>query len=181
MNREQRRAAKYKRGQRWDRNQVMSKPEAAMTAIKLRKEYSADDFARLSRQARLAWYKLSNGMGTQDDYDMLGGNLNCVSVIVEQVDPMQHSLVLRAMQGMVRMRDRYERLGKFGADADLLQDMPVALDITDDVLSQATPETMLKALSISTELIVQGKVITPMTLEVTSPQQPKGTQHHGAF
>lgn len=166
MNREQRRAAKFKRGQRWDRNQAMANPSAGLTRINLIKPYSADDFARLSKQARLAWYKLSNGQGTQQDYDMLGGNLNCVSVIVDKVDPMQHELLLRAMEGLARMRDRYDRLGRFGADADLLGSMPVALDIMDDVLSQATPKTMLQALEVSNELIMAGKHIQPMALEV---------------
>jgi hypothetical protein len=163
MNRATRRASQFKRGQRWNRNDVMSQPDAALSRIKLAQTYAPDQVARLSVDARLAWYKLTNGNGSMEDFDILAGMINTTYVIAmdADADEIVQDIFDRAMESMATMRARYERIGKFGADAQALAHVPDVLDAIDTLLANITPLQAVSALRRSMQLVEQGQVIRP--------------------
>lgn len=163
MNRAQRRASQYKRGQRWNRNDVLSQPAAALNRIRLAQTYTPDDAARLSVDARMSWYKLTNGMGTIADFDVLAGMINTTYVIAmdSEADEIVQDIFDRAMLSMADMRARYERIGKFGADAHALEQVPAVLDAIDQLLANITPLQAVDALQRSMKLVDSGHVIVP--------------------
>ncbi len=163
MNRSQRRASQFKRGQRWDRNAVLSQPAAALNSIRLAQPYTPDDAARLSVDARLAWHKLTNGSGTMEDFDILAGMINTTYVIAmdANADEIVQDIFDRAMESMATMRARFERIGKFGADAQALAHVPDVLDAIDTLLANITPLQAVDALRRSMQLVEQGHVIRP--------------------
>lgn len=163
MNRSQRRASQFKRGQRWDRNAVLSQPAAALNRIRLAQPYTPDDAARLSVDARLAWHKLTNGLGTMSDFDVLAGMINTTYVIAmdSDADEIVQDIFDRAMLSMAGIRARYERIGKFGADAHALEHVPAVLDAIDQLLANITPLQAVDALQRSMKLVESGHVIVP--------------------
>lgn len=163
MNRSQRRASQFKRGQQWNRNDVLSQPAAALNRIRLAQTYTPDDAARLSVDARLAWHKLTNGMGTIQDFDVLAGMINTTYVIAmdSDADEIVQDIFDRAMDCMAMMRARYERIGKFGADAAALEHVPAVLDAIDQLLANITPMMAVDALKRSMDLVERGHVIRP--------------------
>jgi hypothetical protein len=168
MNREQRRSAQFKRGQQWDRNDVLSHPAASMNRIRLAQIYSPEDAARLSVDARLAWYKLTNGSGTMGDFDVLAGMVNTSFVIAmdSDADEIVQDIFDRAMGSLAAMRARFERIGKFGADAQALEHVPAVLDAIDMITANITPLQAVDALKRSMKLVEAGAVIKPVGVSV---------------
>ena len=168
MNRQERRAAQFKRGQRWDRNDVLSHPAASMNRIRLAQTYTPDDAARLSVDARLSWHKLTHGTGTVHDFDVLAGMVNTSYVIAmdSQADEIVQDIFDRAMDCLAMMRARFERIGKFGADAQALEHVPAVLDAIDTITANITPPQAVDALKRSMRLVEAGHVIKPVALEV---------------
>jgi hypothetical protein len=151
MNRAQRRNSQFKRGQQWDRNDVLAQPDSALSRIKLAQTYAPDQVARLSVEARLAWYKLTNGIGATDDFDVMAEMINTAQVIAigAGADEIVQDIFDRAIGSMHAMRARYERIGKFGADAQALAHVPNVLDAIDTLLPNITPLQAVAALSRS--------------------------------
>ena len=169
MNREQRRAAKFKRANR-NRNDTRSAPTGGLGIIPLAQQYSDDEFRRLSINARLAWHKLSNGLGTQDDFDMLAACLNVAAVMAADIDELVLDVLDRGMTTLVAMKERYTRLGRFGADAEALQAMPHALDVHDEIIKHSTPMQTVTALRTAMKMVEQGAVIVAPEMSVISNQ-----------
>jgi hypothetical protein len=163
MNRADRRVSQFKRGQQWNRNDALGRPAAVLNRIRLAQTYTADDAARLSVDARLAWHKLTHGMGTMGDFDVLAGMINTTYVIAmdSNADEIVQDIFDRAMLSMAGIRARYERIGKFGADAHALEHMPAVLDAIDQLLPNITPLQAVDALQRSMQLIERGHVIVP--------------------
>lgn len=158
MNRQQRRAAKFKRANR-DRNHARSASTGGLGIIPLAQQYSDDEFRRLSVLARLAWHKLANGQGTQDDFDMLATCFNVAAVMAADIDELVLDALERGMNSLVAMKERYTRLGRFGADADALQSVPYALDVHDEIIKNSTPLQTVSALKTTMKMIEQRSVI----------------------
>jgi hypothetical protein len=168
MNRAQRRDSQFKRSQRWNRNDVLAQPDAALSRIKLAQTYAPDQSARLSVESRLAWYKLTNGSGTMEDFDILAGMINTIYVIAmdANADEIVQDIFNRAMDPMATMRARFERIGKFGADAQALEHVPAVLDAIDMITANITPLQAVDALKRSMELVKAGAVIKPVGVSV---------------
>ena len=148
MNREQRRAAAFKRTQR-DRNAV--EPSAVLRPILLCRQFDAEEASILAVECRMAWHKLTSGDGTQDDFDLLANSSNVALIRAEEIDALAVEVVLRAQAAIIAMKERYLRVGKFGADAVALADVPPMLDFYCDLLTFSSPQLMTDALMESIE------------------------------
>lgn len=165
MNREQRRAAKFKRAER-NRNIINSASTGGLGLIKLTQTYSEDEYRRLSAGTRLAWYKLSNGMGTQDDFDMMATSLNVAAVMARDIDELVLDAVEQGMASLVDMKARHTRTGRFGVDAKALQTVPHALNVYDEILKHSTPLQTSAALRTSMRMIDHGHVLEAPEMSV---------------
>lgn len=165
MNREQRRAAKFKRAAR-NRNFERSSPTGGMGVITLAQTYSDEEFRRLSNNARLPWYKLCNGLGTQEDFDMLTTCLNVAAIIAKDIDDLVLEVIDRGMNALAAMKSRFLRTGRFGADAEALQVMPDALDVHDEIIRNSTPLQTVTALRTAMKMVAQGDVIVAPEMAV---------------
>ena len=143
MNRQQRRQAAFKRTQR-DRNAV--EPSSVLRPILMCRQFDAEESAILAVEVRMAWQRLTHGDGTQDDFDLLANSSNVALIRAEQIDAMAVEVVLRAQTAIIGMKERYQRVGRFGADAVALADVPPMLDFYCDLLSFSSPQIMPDAL-----------------------------------
>ena len=144
MNRRQRRQAAFKRTQR-DRN-AQVEPSSVLRPILMCRQFDAEEASILAVEVRMAWHKLTTGDGTQDDFDLLANSSNVALIRAEQIDALAVEVVLRAQAAIIAMKERYQRIGRFGADAVALADVPPMLDFYCDLLSFSSPQIMTDAL-----------------------------------
>ena len=64
MNRQQRRAATFKRAQRHDRN-ARVEPSHVLKPVLMSRTFDQEEAAKISVDTRLAWHRLTNGAGTE--------------------------------------------------------------------------------------------------------------------
>lgn len=148
MNRAQRRQSQFKRAQRWDRN-ARVEPSAVLSPILYSRTFDADEAAKISVDTRMAWHRLTNGQGSEPDFDLLANSSNLALVLAEPLGELPVDLVLRAQAAIEAMRDRYLRTGRWGADAAALQDVPPMLDFYDELLAHGSPRVMVDALKVT--------------------------------
>lgn len=144
MNRQQRRDSQYKRHQQRDRNSS-AQPGAAVAPLIWSQKYTAEDAARLVIDVRMAWQRLTHGEGSMQDYDTLGQAINILCAAADYMDAAAQAVVEQATEAMHTMKDRHQRLGCFGADAQALACIPGAIDGYEALVSEATPRQVLNA------------------------------------
>lgn len=150
MNRQQRRAATFKRAQRYDRN-AQVEPSSVLRPILMCRTFDEDEAATLSNETRMAWHRLTHGDGSQDDFDLLANSSNVALVRAETLGELAVETVQRAQAAIVAMKARYLRLGKFGPDAAALADVPPMLDFYDALITLGSPQLMTDALMEAVE------------------------------
>lgn len=145
MNRAQRRAAAFKRSQRWDRNVVNSSTTAALEPILYHRQYSSEQAAEIANMPRMAWHRLTSGEGTEEDFDIVSSTSNQVMVRAENIGELAVEVALRGRDALIQMKQRYQRLQKFGPDAAALSDVPPMLDLYYEILHLSSPQQMILA------------------------------------
>lgn len=143
MNRAQRRASQFKRGLRTDRN-AMAEPSSVLTPLIWSTVFTTEEVGTLSSEVRLAWHHLTHGSGTQQHFQMLAMAMNTCLVRCEAIGNGEaaEEVARRAQAALVAMQARHRRTGRFGPDAQALQDVPYALDLYDELLRNSTPLQM---------------------------------------
>lgn len=101
--------------------------------------FTPDEQAVLAVPPRLAFEKLKNGHGNQEDFDTLAVAVNVTMVLAEKIDEFAVQSAIAARDAMVRTLERHGRLGRWGFDAGALQDIAIALDVHDQLLALLTP------------------------------------------
>ena len=145
MNREQRRLNARLARQRKAKKATTAKL-GGLAAIGNSLPYTPEEAARISNEARMAWYRMCNGDGSTQSFDELVYALNTLRILVEPFDEGVE-VVTHAQEALLRIRQRYLEHGKFGVDAEALRDVPAALDLHDEFLSFTTPRQMVGALT----------------------------------
>ena len=163
MNRQQRRASKFKREQ-WDRNAVLAHPSASLNGVRLAQSYTPEDAMRLELMARTSWHSLVSGRGTEEDFGVLGGMINVGLVLAKDIDELVVDVFDRAIGSMQEMQARYNRLGRFGADAQALQNVPEALDLLAQLYANITPLQATEALTASVAIMRRQMGVKPIGL-----------------
>ncbi len=108
------------------------------TVLKIQ-PFTPDEQAILAVPPRLAFEKLKNGHGTQEDFDTLAIAVNVTMVLSEKIGVFAEQSAIAAHDAMIRALERHGRLGRWGFDAGALQDIAIALDVHDQLLALLTP------------------------------------------
>jgi len=141
MNRQQRRAAQFKRGQRHDRNADDQHFDSVLNRAAWSRVYDEEKSAQLMNDARMAWHKLTTGDGCTHDFDLLAGMANTAQTVV--LDGLADEFVLetfnRGIESLNSIGARFVRVGAWGADATALQNVPDLLDAMGVVFTNITP------------------------------------------
>jgi hypothetical protein len=147
MNRAERRAAKHKKPQ-YDRNKRFD-PSFTINKTKWMQTYTEEEAAELANKSRMAWFKITNGSGNEDDFDTLATMMNVIGILSEEIDKSLLSITQPASMAMAEMKIRYFKHGKFGADANALKTIPLALDLHDEILRHMNPQKMIDTIEIA--------------------------------
>lgn len=90
---------------------------------------TSSELAELQTPVRLAYERLRSGTAHDGDFDTLAAALNISVVRGESIDPLCVHTAQLAQDALIRARDRYERIGRWGFDGQALQDIPPAIDL----------------------------------------------------
>lgn len=156
MNREQRRL-NARLGRQHKAKKARATKLGGLAAIGNSLPYAPEEAAKISNEARMAWWKMCNGDGSTRSFDELVYALNTLRVLVEPFDDGVE-VVTRAQEALLRIRQRYLEHGKFGVDAEALRDVPPALDLYDEFLSYATPRMMVNAMTAAVKRMERARV-----------------------
>ena len=154
MNRAERRAAKYKKPH-VDRNKQVNS-EYTLNKIRWLQNYEEEEAASLAVSARMAWYRLTNGLGTVDDFDLMAITVNVTGILCEQIDKSLLEQTQPASIALADMKIRYIKHGKFAPDANALKSVPDLLDLHDQLLPHVSPQKMIDAVEIAIKRIKKG-------------------------
>ena len=104
------------------------------------------ELLELSLPPRTAFEALRGGRGTENDFHTLAAVANCVLVCGEAVGKQCVDAAKQAQESLLRLLDRWVRLGKWGLDAGALQSIPLVLDLYEQLLALYTPLQMQAAM-----------------------------------
>jgi hypothetical protein len=147
MNRAERRAAKHNKPH-IDRNKRFD-PEYTLNRAKWMQTYSEEEAAQLANSSRMAWFKITQGLGTVDDFDTLATMMNVIGILSEEIDKSLLQITQPASLSLAEMKIRYFKHGKFGVDATALRTIPDALDLHDEILRHMNPQKMIDTIEIA--------------------------------
>lgn len=147
MNRAERRAAKHTKPH-YDRNKRFD-PEYTLNRTKWMQAYTEEEAAQLANSSRMAWFKITTGEGTVDDFDTLATMMNVIGILSEEIDKSLLEITQPAVMALANMKIRYMKHGKFAPDADALKTVPAALDLHDEILKHMTPKKMIDTIEIA--------------------------------
>ena len=146
MNREQRRLNARLGRQRNAKKSTRPKL-GGLTAISNSLPFTQEEAARISNEARMAWYRMSSGEGSPSTFDELVYAFNTLRVLADGLGPEPVEVVHNAQMALLRIRERYAQDGTFTADDEALHAIPAALDLHDEFLNHCTPRMMFGALT----------------------------------
>lgn len=142
---------------RWPARPMM--PLALLDSVR---DFEVEEAATLANESRMSWHRLTVGTGTMDDYDRVAIALNVTAALCDKVHLGEaHEVVMLAQHALVDIRSRYHRVGRFGADATALRNVPPGLDLHDQVLALINPLQLAKAMRQCYDAILARNVIDP--------------------
>jgi len=112
-------------------------------------DFTPEEAARLTNEARLAWHHITHGSATTDHFDSLATASNVALVLAESIGPAAIDLCIAAQLDLIEIKSRYQRLGQFGAHASALRTVPAFLDFYADVMPLSTPQQMVDAVRVA--------------------------------
>lgn len=161
MNREQRRAAQHKQSMHRNPSRWQADPTAAFSTILQHRPMNEGNFAKCSNEVRTAWHHLCTGTGTTAHFDAVATAMNICLVRSESIGEDAVEVAQRAQAAMVAMQQRYLRCARLGPDAAALADVPLGLDLYDELLRMSSPLQLETALAEVSDRIANGDVLAP--------------------
>ena len=95
-----------------------------------------------------------DGTGGEDDFDHLAMVINICKVRALDIDATLADMIERAQDAMVRAKERYLRLGRFGFDGPGLTQVADALDAAQQIIDASTPLQMRSARRVAVDAIL---------------------------
>lgn len=135
-------------------------PSAIFRVLNSIQLFTKEEQVKLTTPMKLAYEKLRTGAGIETDFHVLAAAVNVTMVLAEDIDPLAEQGAIAARDGMVRCWQRYQRTGRLGFDGQALQDLPMAIDLHDQMMAMCTPLQVNKAAMVVNERMQAGEVMT---------------------
>lgn len=126
---------------------VFADPSSVYKVMGRVQHFTQSELMALSIPPHLAFESLRTGRGTENDFHTLAAVVNTVLVCGEKIGRECVDAAKLAQKSLVLMLDRSVKLGKWGADAGALQNIPPALDLHDQLLALYTPLQLQNAMA----------------------------------
>lgn len=93
-----------------------------------------------------AFDRMKSGQGRHEDFDTLSSAMNICMVRGEEIDPLCVETAKRAMDALMRSFYREKMTGRWGFDGPALQDIPLAIDLYNQMVELSTPIQLKSAM-----------------------------------
>lgn len=115
---------------------------SGLSAISASLPFAEETKTSLKSKAYLSWAAFKSGTATTDDFDLLAATANVCMVQAEVIHPQCVAICKEATDSLMSIRERHDRLGRFGVDAEALRVMPELLEFYSELLDNSTPRQM---------------------------------------
>lgn len=143
MNRAQRRAQRYQRPA-IDRNRARADARATLGAVLLCQDFDSEAAAAVCNAIRLAWHRVTIGVGTLEDLELLSDAANIVTLEGARLGEPLASVAYHAAVAIEAMDQRRQRTGRIGPDHAALAAVPDMLDVYCQMVAASTPKAMMQ-------------------------------------
>lgn len=122
--------------------------------------------AEVVNPIRMAYYKMGNGSASGQDYSFLGECVNVCMVQAEKIgDPFLIESCSRAMIGVLKIKDRFDRFGKWGLCSYSMEAIPPIIDMYGQIVQLLTPKQTIELLRETQNRIRKNQIATTKDLK----------------
>lgn len=149
LNREQRRAAHKTHAvlvRKTKRQRHHVDPRAGLRALDRARPFDPCDTVAQHILLREAMERLVDGTGNHDDFDLVAMALNLARVRAADIDAKLDAVFAKSEAALVAVRERHQRLGKFGFSVLELEATNEALDAQEPIVNASSPQQIHDAL-----------------------------------
>lgn len=139
------------------KRKFMADPLAMYRLFNKIKPFDADEQMQLNLPVRLAFESLKSGKGEEGDFHTLAAAVNVCMIRSESIDPMAEMTAIAGRDAMVRTWERFQRTSKFGFDGLALQDLPIVIDLHEQLIALSTPKQMADAMQTAIKRMDAGQ------------------------
>jgi hypothetical protein len=147
------------------RQRYQADPAAIYNVMNRIQLFTPEETVRLSTPPKLAYEKLRTGIATEPDFHVLAAAINVTMVLAEKIDPLAEQSAIAARDAMLRCWARFQRTGRLGFDGLALQDIPIAIDLHDQLVAMLTPLQIGEGVKVVQKRKANGDVAELATLQ----------------
>lgn len=114
--------------------------------------FSNEEFASVSVEGRLAFQRIKEGFGTEEDVEGLWSLTHALQFRAQPIGSSAVEIAKKATQAANRTRERFKATGKVGFDGPALSELADALDLFDEFLRNSDIGRIVGALEKTFEL-----------------------------
>lgn len=134
-------------------------PSALLRTLGKLQPFTAAELVALETPPRVSWESFKRGRATESDFHTLASAINVSMVRAEDIDPIALDMCNRALEALMRVKSRFDRIGTWGLDWMSMAHVPPALDFYDQLLELSTPLQMQLAMSETLKRMAQGNFL----------------------
>jgi hypothetical protein len=120
-----------------------------LLAIHSSQPFSEAAKTSLKSKVWMAWAGFKSGAATVEDFDLLAATANVCLIRAEAIGNQAVILCKDAQSALWDIRERHDRLGKFGIDAKSLDTLPDLLDFYCELIDNSTPRQMAESVEVA--------------------------------
>lgn len=121
------------------KRKYMADPSAIYRVLNRIEPFTPAEQHQLNVPIKLAYERLRTGGGDVQDFVTLADAVNVAMIRAEAIDPMAEQTAVAARDALHRCWLRHNTTGKWGFDGPALQDIPLAIDLHEQLLALCTP------------------------------------------
>lgn len=150
LNRAQRRAQRFGRRAQPTRDLTPT----GMFILENARPHDPEETAGAHLKTLASFERCRDGAGNEDDFDHVAMVLNICKVRALDIDATLADMIERAQDAMLRAKERYLRLGRFGFDGPGLTQVRDALEASQAIIDASSPLQMRSAQRVAVDIIL---------------------------
>ena len=134
-------------------------PQASLRTLSKVQPFDERDIVALETPVHLSWHAFKTGKATTEDFHNIAAALNVALIRAEDIDPLAVDMCQRAMDALMRVQSRHDRIGTWGLDWMSMAHVPPALDFYDQLIELSTPLQMQSAMTTVLKRMAAGHTL----------------------
>lgn len=129
------------------KRRVQADPASIYKVFARIQPFTSDEQTTITLPPRVAFEAIRLGSGSKDDFDTLAESANVAMVYSESIDPICVEACKRAQHALLLARERFHKTGKWGWCYIGLIEIPVMLDLYEQMVELSTPHQLIECMA----------------------------------